>query len=188
MRIASASWHAFRVEAGKASPVASIAAPPKGCSSRFKVISGDAALIVSRMRAASPTTSGPTGVAAGLQKAEGCGGKWARTDAVSGKDHDAEATLDQHPFKHISSVFSHLLEDMMRWVQEAKCELCVIADCEFGRTYTRAKSGERVVCRRSWAHRNVHASQINDCLGLRLPAVLLIGLALTSEVARVGRR
>ena len=60
IKIASASWHALSVDAGRGSPVESIAHPPNSCDSSLSSMSCDAAEITSRTRTASATTSGPS--------------------------------------------------------------------------------------------------------------------------------
>lgn len=89
MRIASASWHALSVDAGRGSPVASMAHPPKSCDSSLSSTSLDVEFTTSSTRVACATTSGP-----------GLGSTWAVywlkctsicTNSVSWQDNDAKA-------------------------------------------------------------------------------------------------
>lgn len=59
IRMASASWHAFKVDSGRGSPNSSIAHPPKGQCLRMRSMSGDFSDTISKILTASATTSGP---------------------------------------------------------------------------------------------------------------------------------
>ena len=88
IRMASASWHALRVDAGKASPLSSIAHPPNKWDSSLRSNSEDFLDTSSKTLTASATTSGPA-----LSLAFDFLGSVTvyNTNSVSGKDNYAES-------------------------------------------------------------------------------------------------